>query len=98
VQILVESHSEHLLRRLQRRVAEGSTEWEIGVERNDVALYFCNTTGTESVLVPLQLDLYGSITNWPRDFFGDELEDLEAMALAQALRRGRSNHSAGGGK
>jgi len=28
IQILVESHSEHLLRRLQRRVAEGTTEWE----------------------------------------------------------------------
>lgn len=88
IQVLVESHSEHLLRRLQRRVAEGITEWDTPVSRDDVELYFCETVGSESTLVPLQMDLYGSITNWPRDFFGDELADLEAIALAQALRHG----------
>ena len=34
VQIVVESHSEHLLRRLQRRIAEGSAETD------EVKLYF----------------------------------------------------------
>lgn len=87
IQIVVESHSEHLLRRLQRRVAEGRTEWEVEVDKEDVALYFCDAAGDHSSLVPLQLDLYGSISNWPRDFFGDEFEDIEAMALARALRR-----------
>lgn len=89
IQVLVESHSEHLLRRLQRRVAEGVTEWDTPVSKDDVELYFCDTVGPESALVPLQMDLYGSIKNWPKDFFGDELADLEAIALAQALRHGR---------
>ena len=39
VQIIVESHSEHLMRRLQRRVAEE----EASVE--DVKLYFVSTSG-----------------------------------------------------
>lgn len=95
IQIVVESHSEHLLRRLQRRVAEGRTEWDVSVEKEDVALYFCDSAGDHSSLVPLQLDLYGSISNWPRDFFGDEFEDIEAMALARALRRRSSGTGQG---
>lgn len=93
IQILVESHSEHLLRRLQRRVAEGSTAWDVEVEKDDVALYFCDSAGDHSVLQPLQMDLYGSITNWPKDFFGDEFEDLEAMALVRAQRSTRGAES-----
>jgi len=35
IQIILESHSEHLLRRLQRRIAEEK------LEPKDTALYFC---------------------------------------------------------
>ncbi len=44
VQIVVESHSEHLLRRLQRRIAEG--EGDLNPE--DVALYFCDMADGQS--------------------------------------------------
>lgn len=82
VQVLVESHSEHLLRRLQRRVAEEQ------LAASDTALYFCGM-GREGVseLSELELDLFGDITNWPRDFFGDEVGELASTARAQAKRR-----------
>jgi hypothetical protein len=80
VQIILESHSEHLLRRLQRRIAEGE------VEADEVALYFCSIQHGTSQLTPLQLDTFGSIVNWPEGFFGDELGDLVAMTDA-AMRR-----------
>jgi hypothetical protein len=80
VQILVESHSEHLLRRLQRRVAE-----EVLIPQ-DADLYFCSTFEGESRLTPLELDLFGSIRNWPEEFFGDELGEIAATSQA-ALRR-----------
>jgi len=66
------------------------------VQKNDVALYFCENCDRESSLVPLQMDLFGNITNWPKDFFGDDLADLEAMALAQATRR--TSTGTGGGQ
>ncbi len=84
IQIIIESHSEHLLRRLQRRVAEGKD----GFTNQDAALYFCDMTadGT-SQLVPLQLDTYGNINNYPQDFFGDEMGDLVAMTEAAMHRQ-----------
>jgi predicted ATPase len=71
----VESHSEHLLRRLQRRVAEGK------IEHSDVALYVVQqTTLGSSRLERLEVDRYGDILNWPRNFFGDELQDVAVQA------------------
>lgn len=70
IQLIVESHSEHLLRRIQRRVAEG------GIAPEKVALYFCQPGSSGSVIQRLELDEYGDILNWPEEFFGDELGDL----------------------
>ncbi len=83
VQIILESHSEHLLRRLQRRIAEEHKD----MTAEDAALYFCSIddTGT-SKLTELELDTYGNINNWPQGFFGDEMGDLVAMTEA-AMRR-----------
>lgn len=81
VQILFESHSEHLLRRLQRRVAEEK------IDDNEVNLYFCsNDDDGSSRLSHLELDEFGNISNWPMDFFGDQFGEIAAMSDA-ALRR-----------
>jgi hypothetical protein len=84
IQIILESHSEHLLRRLQRRVAEEA------LTPDQAALYFCYTEKGESHLTTLDLDLFGNIKNWPKDFFGDELGEIAAMSQAALKRRGRS--------
>jgi AAA ATPase domain/Protein of unknown function (DUF3696) len=88
VQIILESHSEHLLRRLQRRIAEEYKD----MKPEDAALYFCSIddTGT-SKLTELELDTYGNINNWPQGFFGDEMGDLVAMTEA-AMRRQTTNN------
>jgi predicted ATPase len=83
VQVVVESHSEHLLRRLQRRVAEGTAP------PDQLALYFCEYVGGESRIQPLDLNLLGEIANWPRDFFGDPLGETAAIAKAALMRRSR---------
>ena len=84
MQIILESHSEHLLRRLQRRIAEEQ------LQKNDAALYFCqlNEQGN-SELTPLELDAYGNINNWPVGFFGDEMGELLAMTEAAMKRQER---------
>jgi energy-coupling factor transporter ATP-binding protein EcfA2 len=74
IQIILESHSEHLLTRLQRRIAEGK------LSHSEVKLYFCQFDGQKSIAEPLELDEYGNISNWPPDFFGDMLgEAIEAQ-------------------
>ena len=80
VQIVVESHSEHLLRRLQRRVAEGSASAE------DVKLYFVSSQRGRAQASQLLLNEWGEIENWPESFFGDEMGEISAIA-EHSLRR-----------
>jgi len=84
LQIILESHSEHLLHRLQRRVAEGPDNG--GISNEMAKLYFCALDGGEAKLTPLKLDLYGKIDNWPEDFFGDRFGEAAARERA-ALQR-----------
>jgi len=81
VQLLIESHSEHLLRRLQRRIAEER------ISESDVALYFCYPDPGGATIDQLEVDSYGNILNWPPDFFGDELEDVAVQAEVGMQRK-----------
>jgi len=85
VQLIVESHSEHFLNRLQRRVAES------GIKAGDVAIYFARRAAGGTEMEPLRLNEYGDIENWPENFFGDEMADLTARTVAAAERRQREN-------
>ena len=83
VQILFESHSEHLIRRLQRRIAEQK------MQRDDVGLYFCTSEDDgSSSLSHLAVDEFGNISNWPKDFFGDQFGEIAAMNEAALSRQG----------
>ena len=81
LQILVESHSEHLLNRLQRRIAEE----KISVEKT--SLYFCRNDEGVSNIERLKMDEFGNISNWPENFFGNEMGELFARAEAEMERR-----------
>jgi len=81
IQIIFESHSEHLLKRLQRRIAEQQADPQ------KMALYFCRSEKGASYLEPLEIDLLGSIANWPRDFFGDQFGEMAAMTKAAMARQ-----------
>ena len=81
IQLLVESHSEHFLRRLQRRIAEEQ------LSQDDVAIYFCEPGPQGSSIRELDVDLFGNISNWPPAFFGDEMDDVVAMTDAAMKRQ-----------
>jgi len=81
VQLIIESHSEHFLNRLQRRVAEGV------ISAEDVAVYFCRKAGERTELEPLRLNEFGEIENWPDNFFGDEMADISARVVAAMERQ-----------
>lgn len=81
VQVILESHSEHLLLRLQRRIAEET------IKASEVKLYFCDAPRGVSELTELQVDLLGSIQNWPDKFMGDAFEEAAQAELARLRRR-----------
>jgi len=87
LQIILESHSEHLLQRLQRRMAE-----EV-IAPDDIKLYFTSIEEGKSKLTTLQLDKYGNINNWPEGFFGDTMGEAAAMMRAEMERKMRQQPS-----
>ena len=76
LQIIFESHSEHLLQRIQRRIAEGQ------YASQDAVMYFTERKVDHSTLTLLKLDELGNISNWPKDFFGDLMGEVSARTLA----------------
>jgi len=84
VQVILESHSEHLLLRLQRRIAEEA------ISATEVKLYFCDAPRGVSTLMPLEVDLLGNIKNWPDKFMGDAFGEVAAAELKRIARRKQS--------
>ncbi|OYT75214.1 MAG: hypothetical protein CFK49_04335 [Armatimonadetes bacterium JP3_11] len=69
IQIILETHSEHFLLRLQRRIAERM------LTPQKAKLYFCEFRKSESQLTQLQVSDEGEILNYPQDFFADPLAE-----------------------
>ena len=81
LQVIVESHSEHMLRRFQRRVADETIQADL------IKLYFVSLEGGEARLTDIGLNEYGEIKNWPEHFFGDEMEEIAATRKAAIKRK-----------
>ena len=77
VQVLFESHSEHLLHRLHRWCVV-----EERAKRDEIGIFFCRTERDFSRLAKLDLDLFGKIANWPKDFFGDGGDQVPTILSA----------------
>ncbi len=84
VQIIVESHSEHLLRRLQRRIAEENPGF---ASPENIKMYFCKPGEEGLNCQPVEVDRFGQISNWPENFLGDISGDLHSMVKAALARR-----------
>lgn len=67
IQLIIESHSEYFLRRLQKRIVEGV------VPKEKISAYFAKVSRAPASLEALQSDSFGNIQNWPEDFFGEEI-------------------------
>ena len=81
IQLIIETHSEHFLKRLQRRIAEEK------VSQEEISAYFAKVDSFPAKLEPLEIDLFGNIRNWPKNFFGDEMGDVTAHAKAAMDKR-----------
>lgn len=89
VQFLVETHSEHLFRRLQTLVADEK------LTPAECALYFVDRApGGRPELNRLELSAFGKIANWPQHFFGDAIGETERQTRLM-LKRIASERPAG---
>lgn len=81
VQVIVETHSEHFLLRMQRRMAEE----KLAADRT--RFYFCRLDKGQSALERLEVDLLGNIANWPDGFFGDSFGEIAGAEKSRLKRQ-----------
>lgn len=74
VQFIVETHSEHLFRRMQTLMAKQETS------TSETAMYFVERDGRNARLRELDIDEFGRVKNWPEGFFGDALGETREQA------------------
>ena len=81
--VVIETHSEHLVRRIQRRIADGT------LTAADVAIYYADRTGRGTQFYPIPLDTRGSFLpeSLPEGFF--DVDYRETTAIASAWRKKR---------
>ncbi len=81
VQFIIETHSEHLFRRMQTLMARQQ------VSADQAAMYFVERDGKAAKLLSLELDDYGRLKNWPAGFFGDALGETREQARLMFQRQ-----------
>lgn len=79
--LLVETHSEHIMLRLLRRIREASENevppGMIGLSPDDLAVIYVESTDEGVLFRPLRVDREGDfIDRWPRGFFEERAEEL----------------------
>ena len=85
IQFIVETHSEHLFRRLQTLIAKQTTSTE------KCNMYFVEKGRQAAKLRELTFDPYGRLSNWPEGFFGDALGETREQARLMFQRQKRNN-------
>ena len=78
VQFIVETHSEHLFRRMQTLIAKQQ------VRPKETAMYFVERIGRDAKLRELIPNEFGAI-EWPDKFFGDAIGEAREQAMARLL-------------
>ncbi|CAB4956610.1 unannotated protein [freshwater metagenome] len=82
-QCFVETHSEYLINRLRRRIAES----EGNDVRDQVSLLFAENPDGQSTFRTVEVNEYGAILNWPEGFFDDTQDDIERLLSASHRKR-----------
>ncbi len=82
-QCLIETHSEYLIKRLRRRTAEFDGETLARLTR----IYFVERENGVSSYKPINLNAYGSVSEWPKDFFDQSDKEIEKIIEAATRKK-----------
>jgi predicted ATPase len=81
--VLVETHSEHIINRLVRRIVEDESN-----KLNDmIAIYFVSNGDDGATFEEVKLDPLKGIANWPSGFFDQTANEQEKIMLAGIKKR-----------
>lgn len=82
-QVVLESHSEHLVNRMRLMVASGD------LQADDVAIVFIERDEYGATAAPIKIQSDGSLERWPRGFLDETERVLAALMRTRAKSRKR---------
>jgi predicted ATPase len=83
--ILLETHSEHLINRIRRRVVEDKTE-SMDDWASVLFVYPPKNAEIGSEIKTATIDNSGEIFEWPKDFLAEGAKDIKAIIQARAMQ------------
>jgi len=84
-QLLIETHSEYLINRLRRLIAEDEYDNVASL----VQIWYARRSDGKTVFSSMQPNRFGSFDEWPPGFFDQAPRDAEALLRAAASKRTR---------
>lgn len=81
--LIVETHSEYLISRLRRRVAEDAKD----TLQDTIGIYFAERVDGATTFDLVQQNEYGGIDQWPENFFDQATEEEHAILSAAVKKR-----------
>jgi predicted ATPase len=88
-QCIVETHSEYLVNRIRRRIAESNDE----VLAEKTKIYFVEKAGVQANWRSVNITKYGAIEDWPEEFFDQSQLETERILTAGARKRRREREA-----
>jgi len=82
-QCLLETHSEYLIDRLRRRIAESPSSEVLDL----IKIYFTEKVGGRTICRYVKLTEFGGISDWPNEFFDQSAEESSSILRAAAKKR-----------
>jgi len=86
--VIVETHSDHIINRLVRRIVESETNQF----KDLISIYFITTGENGSTYEEINIDDERGITNWPREFFDRVANEQENIIRAGLNKRKSRRH------
>jgi hypothetical protein len=75
-QFIIETHSEHIINRIRRRIADDT------IKNEDVNIFYFYKENGECKIRTLTINDFGQIEDWPEGFFEEEYRDMDAQMKA----------------
>ena len=85
---ILETHSEYLVGRIRRRLAEAQNEDIL----SKVRILFSEKPDSVSTFREVAINKYGAITEWPQGFFDQAQEEAQLIIEASMLKRFQEQH------
>lgn len=82
-QCIIETHSEYLINRLRLRIAQDNTTKTM----DTTSLYFISKENGFSNFKNIDINKYGSIKEWPKDFFDQTDREVENILYEASVKR-----------